>query len=107
MSKGRAVGHLNAAALRILQLQKNIISVRQLAEAGVGRTARNRLVEDGVLAHVARSVLAVPDGGSWTLERRSIVLCLQHPQAHISGPTGGRLVQLRRMPRLADIRLVV
>lgn len=100
------MGHLNAAALHILHRQQNIISVGQLADVDVARTARNRLVDDRVLEHVARSVLAVP-GGTWTLERRSIALCLQHPRGYISGPTAGRLAQLRRMPRLADIRLVV
>lgn len=100
------MGQLTAAALHVLHRQKNIISVGQLTDLGVGRTARNRLVDDGVLEHVARSVLAVPRG-AWTLERRSIALCLQHPQGYISGPTAGRLMQLRRMPRLADIRLVV
>ncbi|MFZ4721161.1 MAG: hypothetical protein ACOYMR_17165 [Ilumatobacteraceae bacterium] len=100
------MGQLNAEVLHVLQRQKNIISIAQLNEAGVARTARERLVRDSVLEHVSRSVLAVP-GGRWTLERRSIALCLQHPQGYISGPTAGRLLAVRRMPRLADIRLVV
>lgn len=97
---------LNPSVLNVLQRQKNIISIRQLTEAGVGRHGRERLVADGALLPVARSVLAVP-GGTWTLERRAIVLCLQHPHGCISGPTGGRLLGVRRMPRLAEIRFVV
>lgn len=98
------MGQLNSAALQILQRQHNIISVGQLRAAGVGRTARDRLIAAGDLEFVARSVLAVP-GGPRSLERRSIVLCLQHPRGYITGPTGGRLTGLRKMPRLADICL--
>lgn len=98
------MGQLNAAALQTLQRQRNIISVAQLREAGVGRTARERLVAANDLEYVSKSVLAVP-GGPTTLERRSIALCLQHPRGYITGPTAGRLAGLRRMPRLAEICL--
>lgn len=98
------MGQLNAAALQTLQRQRNIISVTQLREAGVGRSARERLVAAHDLEFVSKSVLAVP-GGAPTLERRSIALCLQHPRGYITGPTGGRLAGVRRMPRLAEICL--
>jgi hypothetical protein len=99
-----SVAELNAAALHVLQRQRNIITVAQLNDAGVTRSARDRLVRSGALEHLGHSVLAVP-GGPTTLERRAIALCLQHPRGYITGPTAGKLAGLRTMPRLAEICL--
>lgn len=97
---------LTAPALHVLHRQQNLISFRQLAEAGVSRSVRDRLVAEGALEAVGKSVLSVP-GAALTVERRAITMCLQHPQGHITGPTAGRFVGLRRMPKLADIAFVV
>jgi hypothetical protein len=88
--------------LQILQRQHNHISVRQLQTAGVSRTTRARLVHDRVLEHVGQSVLRVP-GTPVTMTTRLIELCLQHRKGFITGPTGGRVVGLRRMPPLSEI----
>lgn len=98
------MAELTADALQILQRQRNIITFEQLNQAGVTRSARDRLIRSGALEHLGHSVLAVP-GGPMTLERRAIALCLQHPKGYITGPTGGKLVGLRKMPRLAGICL--
>lgn len=98
------MAELTAAALQVLQRQHNIITVAQLNDAGVTRAARDRLLRAGALEHLGHSVLAVP-GGPTTLERRAIALCLQHPRGYITGPTGGKLAGLRKMPRLAEICL--
>lgn len=97
---------LTAASLQVLQRQQNLISFRQLAEAGVSRRVRDRLVSERALTPVAKSVLSVP-GTALTVERRAITACLQHPHGHVSGPAAGRFVGLRRMPRLTDIAFVV
>lgn len=95
---------LTPAALRVLHQQHNLISTEQLRQVGVGRAHRERLVEEGVLEHVGHSVFGVP-GCEPTLERRCLALSMQHPASYITGPTAGRLVGLRRMPRLAEISL--
>lgn len=97
---------LTATALQILQRQENLISYQQLAAAGVSRRVRDRLVAEGALTSVAKTVIGVP-GMPSTLERRAIALCLQHPKGYVTGPTAGRLVGLRRMPRLAEIAFAV
>ncbi len=97
---------LTAPALLTLQRQQNLISFQQLADAGVSRRVRDRLVAEGALVPVAKSVLTVP-GSTLTVERRAITACLQHPQGHVSGPAAGRFVGLRRMPALTDIAFVV
>jgi len=100
------VRQLTAASLLVLQRQQNLISFNQLTTAGVSRRVRDRLVTEGALIPVAKSVLAVP-GTTLTFERRAITACLQHPQGHVSGPAAGRFVGLRRMPALTDIAFVV
>jgi hypothetical protein len=92
--------------LQVLQRQQNLISFRQLDQAGVSRRVRDRLVAEGALEPVAKSVLSVAGCGP-SFVRRAITVCLQHPQGHVSGPAAGRLVGLRRMPKLTDIAFVV
>jgi hypothetical protein len=93
---------LTPAVLQIMQRQLNNISVRQLRSHGVSRATQQRLLRDGVLEHIGKSVLRVP-GASATMTTRLIVLCLQHPSGFVTGPTGGRVVGLRRMPPLSEI----
>lgn len=96
------MGHFTAEALHVMQRQSNIISFRQLQAAGMSPRVRRRMIEDGVLEHVGKTVVAV-SGLAMTLERRCIALCLQHPQGYVTGPTGGVLLRQRRMPRLSEI----
>jgi hypothetical protein len=88
--------------MHTLHRQHHLISVRQLREAGISRTTQVRLLHDGLLEHVGQSVLRVP-GTPTTMTTRLIALCLQHPKGFITGPTGGRVVGLRRMPHLSEI----
>jgi hypothetical protein len=100
------MSHLSAAALLILQRQRGFISAGQLRRAGVGDRLRARLVTDRVLEHRGHSVYGVV-GVPRTLETRAIELCLQHPAGFITGPTGGALLALRRMPRLSQMHFCV
>lgn len=88
---------LTANALVVLNRQLGAISSGQLREAGVTARQRTRLLADGVLAPVGHWVYRVP-GMPQTLEARVVTLCLQHPAGFVTGPTGGGLVNLRRMP---------
>lgn len=91
------MGDLNAPALHVLQRQSNVISFDQLRRCGITKRQRDRLITDGVLAHVGKSVLCVR-GTPFTLEVRLIALCLQHPQGYVTGVSGGVMMALRRMP---------
>ena len=65
------MGHLTAEALQVMQRQSNIISFRQLQSSGVSGRHRRRLIEDGVLEHVGKTVVAVR-GQPMTNSGRSI-----------------------------------
>jgi hypothetical protein len=91
------VSHLPAAALLILQRQQALITADQLTSVGVSPHSRRRLLDERVLEHRGHSVYRVV-GCRPTLDSRAIELCLQHPRGFITGPTGGTILGLRRMP---------
>lgn len=93
---------LTPKACAVLRRQHGHATVRQLAEAGVGRNARRRLVEARILVAVHRSVLWISSAPS-TFEARCVALCLAHPSGFVTGPSGGRLRGLRRMPAAEPI----
>jgi hypothetical protein len=97
---------LTAQAFAILRRQHGHATVQQLADAGVGRNARRRLVECGALVAVHRSVLRI-SSAPVTFEARCVALCLAHPTGFITGPSGGRLIVLRRMPAVEAIHFCV
>jgi hypothetical protein len=100
------MNELTPKAFAILRRQHGHVSVPQLADAGVGRNARRRLVESGAMVAVHRSVLRVSSAPR-TLEGRCVGLCLAHPAGFVTGPTGGRLTALRRMPTVGRVQLCV
>ena len=93
---------LTAPALRAIQRQVGHITVQQLAAAGIGHTARARLVEQKVLQHPHKSVYRVATRTP-SLEQRLVGLSLAHPSGFVTGPTGGGYLGLRRMPRSSMI----
>jgi hypothetical protein len=97
---------LTPQAFELLRRQHGHVSVRQLIDSGVGRNARRRLIEGGELVSVHRSVLRISSAPR-TFESRCVALCLAHPSLYITGPSGGRLAQLRRMPRAEPIHVGV
>ncbi len=97
---------LTVGAFAILRRQHGHASVRQLADAGVGRNARRRLIEGGALIAVHRSVLRI-SSAPITFEGSCVALCLAHPAGFITGPSGGRLTGLRRMPAATPIHFCV
>lgn len=98
--------NLTAAAMHTLQRQHHHISVTQLRATGVSRTTQLRLIGDGLLEHAGKSVLRVP-GTPVTITTRLICLCLQHPGGFVTGPTGGWVVGLRRMPPISEIHFAI
>lgn len=97
---------LTAAAFALLRRQHGHATVRQLADAGVGRNARSRLVDGGAMVAVYRSVLRISSAPD-TFEARCVALCLAHWTGFVTGPSGGRLTGLRRMPAAEPIHFCV
>jgi hypothetical protein len=97
---------LTPKAFAVLRRQHGHASVRQLTEAGVSRNSRRRLVEGGELVSVSRCVLRI-SSAPLTFESRCVALCLAHPSAFITGPSGGRLLRVRRMPAPEPIQICV
>ena len=89
---------LTPQALAILRVQHGHATTSQLDAAGVHRRARLRLIEAEVLRSVYKSVVRI-DSAPHTLESRSVALCLGHPSGYVTGPAGGKMLGLRRMPR--------
>jgi hypothetical protein len=97
---------LTPRALAILRMQHGHATAAQLGGAGVHRRARQRLLASDVLKPVYKSVVRI-DSAPTTLESRCVALCLGHPSGFVTGPTGGKLLGLRRMPRAEPIVLAV
>ena len=96
----------SAVALATMQRQLGHITAKQLAVEGIGRTARARLVDDGVLDHPFKSVYRVATRRP-TFEQRLLALSLAHPSGFVTGPTLGGYRKLRRMPRASLIHFCV
>jgi hypothetical protein len=97
---------LTPKAFAILRRQQGHISVRQLTDSGVGRNAVRRLVEGGALVAAHKSVLRIASAPV-TFEGSCVALCLAHPAGFITGPSGGKLMGLRRMPAATPIHFCV
>ncbi len=97
---------LTPKAFAILRRQHGHITVRQLTASGVGRNAVRRLVEGGAMVAAHKSVLRIASAPV-TFEGSCVALCLAHPAGFITGPSGGRLMALRRMPAATSIHFCV
>lgn len=97
---------LTPRSLAILRAQHGHATATQLDQAGVHRRARLRLIEAEVLRPVHKSVVRI-DSAPRTLEGRCAAMCLGHPSGYITGPTGGKLLGLWRMPRPEPIHFAV
>jgi hypothetical protein len=106
VEEGKLMVDLTPLAFAIFRRQHGHASVEQLSSAGVGRNARRRLIEGGELVAVHRSVLRI-SSAPLTFESRCVGICLAHPDVYITGPSGGRLVRLRRMPAAEPIHVGV
>ncbi len=94
----------SAETLATMQRQVGHITSKQLAAGGIGKTARERLVDDGVLHHPFKTVYRVAVQRP-TFEQVLVAISLAHPTGFITGPTAGGYLGLRRMPRASKIHL--
>lgn len=92
----------SAETLATMQRQLGHITSTQLSAGGIGKTSRERLVNDGVLHHPFKTVYRVALRRP-TFEQVLVALSLAHPAGFITGPTAGGYLGLRRMPRASKI----
>ena len=97
---------LTAAAMQSLLDHHGMITTSQLRSNGVARRARDRLVAAGILEHAYKSVYRITSA-PLTLQARCVALSLAHPSGFVTGPTGGKIRGLRRMPATADIHFSI
>jgi hypothetical protein len=95
---------LTRGALEIAGRQHGVITTSQLTSASVDKRRRSQLERRGVLIGEFKSVYRVA-GHRASLEQRCAAVCLAHPSSFVTGATGGRLLGLRKMPRIAAITI--
>lgn len=89
---------LTKEALRTFEKHHGLATFPMLSIAGVSRRALHRAVEDGVLETLHERVFRILSSPV-TLQSRCAALCLAYPRGYITGPTGGALTSVRRMPK--------
>ncbi|MEO5722820.1 MAG: hypothetical protein ABIQ39_03415 [Ilumatobacteraceae bacterium] len=97
---------LTPQALEVLKNHHGVATQRMLHAAGVGRDARRRLLGSGVLAPASAGVYRIVSSPE-TLESRCAALSLAYPRGFVTGPTAGKLLRMRRMPRVDEIHFAV
>lgn len=95
---------LTPAALHVLRPQHGTATTAQLRASGLSDHALRRLIAVGVLVKEYKYVLRLA-GEPRTLAQRCAALTLAHPSAHVTGPTAGKLLGLRRIPTNTPITL--
>jgi hypothetical protein len=95
---------LTTAAMRVAARQHGVITIEQLTKAGVSRHTVRRLEKSGVLLAERKSVRRLGSSAR-TLEQRCVELCAAHKNVFVTGPTAGKILGLRKMPRTASITL--
>jgi len=90
------------AAERWLAAHHGVITTAQLVACGVPRRRIERLVRSGVLIRLTAGVFTVA-GSAPTLHQRVLVLCSTYRGGFVTGPTGGMLEGIRRMPKSAGL----
>lgn len=99
---------LNPEVLTWFQAHHGVADRAQLRQLGLGRRPIERLLSEGIIEPVAPFKWVVRLAGSpRTLAQRCVALCLAHPRGFVTGPTAGRLLELRRMPRSAPLHLAL
>jgi Transcriptional regulator, AbiEi antitoxin len=92
------MGTLTEAAFKWLRDHHGIITIAQLAKCGVPRRVRDQLILSGLLVPVYRGVYRIATQAV-TLESRCAALSAFQPEGFVTGPTGGGMRELRRMPK--------
>jgi very-short-patch-repair endonuclease len=97
---------LTEEALLVFAAHHGMATAPMLTVAGMSRRARELAVEDGLLEVLHERVFHIRSA-PLTLEARCSALCFAYPRGFVTGPTGGRLTKLRRMPNDETIHFAV
>ncbi len=89
---------LSPAAFEWLRRHHGIITTEVMQRFEVSPRTIRTLVATGLLIREERGVHRIATAPV-TLESRCVVLCASRPDGFITGPTGGRLNVVRRMPK--------
>lgn len=84
-------------ALECFRTHHGMATASMLTVAGISRRSRARAVEDGLFEVWYERVFRIRSA-PLTLEARCAALSMAYPSGFITGPTGGYLSALRRMP---------
>ena len=95
---------LTRGAMDVLRTHHGVATAEMLRQTGVGRHVRERLVDAGVLEVVYERVFRIRSAPD-TEVARSAAICLAYPHAYITGPSGGRLTMVRRMPKDDEVHV--
>jgi hypothetical protein len=87
---------LTKDAMQLFARQHGVATGAQLSAVGVSRRSRHSLVEAGLMEIQYERVFRITSA-ALTLPARCAALCLAYPTGFVTGPTGGRLMPLRRM----------
>lgn len=84
--------------IQLFAAQHWVASTAQLRQLGVSHPSMSKAVAAGMVERIANGIMAIPGHGH-TFDARCTTLHLMAPSgSFLSGPTAGRLHQLRRMP---------
>lgn len=97
---------LTDEAMQVFKRHHGMATGAMLARAGISRRARLAMVEAGILEVWYERVYRILSAPI-TIEARCVALCLAYPRGFITGPTGGVLTKLRRIPRTSEIHFCV
>lgn len=89
-----------------LAAHHGVITTAELRRFGVGRKAVDALCRVGILVRIERGVFVLA-GSAPTLLHRCRQLSARYPSGFVTGPTAGALMNLRRMPRRAELHYSV
>lgn len=84
-------------ALHFFRTHHGMATGSALAATGLSRRQRNVAVEDGLLEPMYERVFHIAVSPI-TLEARCAALSMAYPRGFVTGPAGGRLMSLRRLP---------
>jgi very-short-patch-repair endonuclease len=100
------VPDFNAEALALFASHLGLATSAMLDTVGISGPTRQRLVRNGLLNRQHKGVYRIVSAPE-TLESRCLALCMRYPAGFITGPTGGKLLRLRRMPSPEPIHICI
>ncbi len=89
-------------ALHFFRTHHGMATGSALASAGLSRRQRHAAVENGLLEPMYERVFHIATSPI-TLEARCAALSMAYPRGFVTGPSGGKLMSLRRLPTQPDV----